>query len=77
MTISLDDLTKIFKHQTEASKDYTPTDTLAYIVFDGRNQNALTVQKDKLGDLTTSLEGYIHEGYRDRTPIFIRPESDV
>jgi len=77
MTISLDNLTHIFRHQTEADKDYTPTDTLAYIVFDGRNQSALTIAKDKLGDLISSLEGYVHEGYRDRTPIFIKPESDV
>ena len=77
MTISLDELTKIFKHQTEESKDFTPTDTLAYIVFDGRNQSALTIQKDKMDQLTLALDGYIHEGYRDRTPIFIKPESDV
>lgn len=75
--MTLDELTHIFRHQTKKSDDFTPTDTLAYIVFDGKNQSALSVQTADLKNLTTSLEGYIHEGYRDRTPIFIKPESDV
>jgi hypothetical protein len=75
--MTLDELTHIFRHQTTAGEDFTPTDTLAYIVFDGKNQTPLTVQTADLAKIIGSLEGYIHEGYRDRTPIFIKPESDV
>jgi hypothetical protein len=75
--MTLTELTHIFRHQTTAGEDFTPTNTLAYLTFDGKDQRALTVNTEDLEQLVSSLEGYIHEGYRDRTPIFLRPESDM
>ena len=73
--MTLDDLQNYFKHQTTATEEYTPNGKLQYVLFNGRQQLPGEVDADKLETLIELLEGYEHEGYRDRTPLFIKPEA--
>jgi hypothetical protein len=75
--MNVDDLKHIFRHQTTESKDYVPTDTLEYMQIDRNGRQTKTCAVDQLHTLLPLLDSFMHEGYRDRMPIFIKPESEM
>jgi hypothetical protein len=75
--MNLDDLKHIFRHQTTESKDYVPPDTLEYMIIDRSGRLTKTCPVNQLETLLPMLDSFIFEGFRDRMPIFIKPESEL
>jgi hypothetical protein len=75
--MTVDDLKHLFRHQTTESKDYVPPDTLEYMTIDRSGRQTKTCAVDKLDTLLPLLDNFIFEGFRDRMPIFIKPESEL
>jgi len=72
--MTAEELKDIFKHQTTASDSYTPSGTLEYIKIDGQTRLSFTHNADDIAGIVPALEGFVFDAYRDRTPIFIKPE---
>jgi hypothetical protein len=72
--MTLEELTEIFKHQTTATKTYTPTGTLEYVMIDGYDRLSKHHKADEIAGLVQLLEEFVFDAYRDRTPVFIKPE---
>jgi hypothetical protein len=75
--MTLQELEHIFRFQTTATEDYIPTGRIEYILFEGRNQTPGHRDVKDMDGLISTLEGYVLEGYRDKTPLFIRPEVEL
>ena len=79
--MTLDELTHYFRFQTTETEDYKPTGRLEYQMFEsatGSKITAYTTEKDLSALLETiDKNGYSFEGYRDRTPYFVKPEVHV
>ena len=72
--MTADDLKHIFRHQTTASEDYVPLETLEYMLIENGTRLTKTCAVDQLASLVPTLDNFVFEGYRDRMPIFIKPE---
>jgi hypothetical protein len=72
--MNLQDLEHIFRFQTTATEDYTPLDILDYVMFEGQEKLPKTHSAKDLAGLVSVLSGFQFEGYRDRTPLFVKPE---
>jgi hypothetical protein len=72
--MTADDLKHIFRHQTTASEEYVPPETLEYMLIDQGTRLTKTCAVDQLASLVPTLDNFVFEGYRDRMPIFIKPE---
>jgi hypothetical protein len=72
--MTIDDLKHLFRFQTTATEDYTPSGTLDYVLIENSNRLPRKVNGVELETLVPLLDNFIFEGYRDRTPIFIKPE---
>jgi len=75
--MTLDDLKHIFRFQTTADADYTPKDTVDYLLIEGKNKMTGTQAIHELENLVVLLDNFEFEGYKDRMPIFVMPESIV
>jgi len=77
--MTLEELNKIFEYQTTATDDYTPSNTLDYVVIDvvGQSKIKKTHPANDLASLVTELTGFTHDAYYDKTPVFIKPEQIV
>jgi len=75
--MTLDDLKHIFRFQTTADADYTPSDTVEYLLIEGKNKMTGTQAIHELENLVVLLDNFEFEGYKDRMPIFVMPESIV
>jgi len=73
--MTIDELTHLFRFQTTATADYVPATELEYTVINDRGRQTLKHPADKLEGIVSSLDGLVFEGYRDRTPIFVKPEA--
>lgn len=71
------ELELIFRHQLTETEEYTPPDELDYWLFNGFEKVQGTVARDNIASLVPLLEGYVLEGYRDKTPLFIKPEEGL
>ena len=69
-----DDLKHVFRFQTTATDDYIPKDTLDYLLIEGNNRIPGSIAVAKMADLVALLDNFQFEGYKDRMPIFIKPE---
>jgi hypothetical protein len=76
-TMTKDDLTHIFRFQTTADIDYTPKDTVEYLLVERGSRTTGTHDAYDLSSLIVLLENFIFDGYKDRTPVFIKPESEL
>jgi hypothetical protein len=72
--MNLQELEQIFRFQTTATEEYTPKDSLDYMIFEGQDKLVKTHSAKDLAGLLSLLSAYQFEGYRDRTPLFIKPE---
>jgi len=75
--MTLEQLQHIFRFQTTEDEDFKPTGKLNYILFDGRSQTNGSVPAEDIVKLPELLKNYEHEGYRDRTPLFINPTAEL
>ena len=75
--MNLEDLQHIFRFQTTADADYTPKDTVEYLLIEGKYKMTGTQYTHELGNLVVLLDNFVFEGYKDRMPIFVKPESEV
>ena len=73
--MTIDELTHLFRFQTTATADHIPSTELEYVVINERGRQTLKHPADKLEGIVSLLDGLVFEGYRDRTPIFIKPEA--
>lgn len=73
--MTLAELQHIFRFQLTADADFTPKDTVDYMIFEGQNRIPGVAEAHDLEPLIILLEGYEFEGYRDRTPLFVKPEE--
>jgi hypothetical protein len=73
--MTLAELQHIFRFQLTADADFTPLDTVNYLLLDGQNRIPGLQDAHDLEPLITLLEGYVFEGYRDRMPLFLKPEE--
>jgi hypothetical protein len=72
--MTLEDLQHIFRFQTTATEDYVPLDTVSYMMFEGQNRISKTHSAKELATLLPLLDNFILDGYRDKTPLFVKPE---
>lgn len=69
------ELEHIFRFQLTADEDYTPTGNLEYWLFEGNDRMPGKVEAGQIETLINLLEGYQFDGYRDRTPLFVKIEE--
>jgi hypothetical protein len=73
--MTLDELKHIFRHQMTESEDFKPTDNLEYWLFSGQDKVLAKVKAEDLEkNVLPALEGYQFDGYRNRTPLFVKPD---
>lgn len=72
--MTLDDLKHVFRFQMTADENYTPTGTLEYVLFEGQNRITGHVPTEDIEKLVVLLDNFQFDGYRDRTPLFVKPE---
>jgi hypothetical protein len=77
--MTLDELKHIFRFQTTKSEDFEPIAQVEYQLINGQNKVIGKHDADKMDTLLAQLlEGqYILDAYRDRMPVFIKPEAIV
>jgi hypothetical protein len=75
--MTIDDLKHIFRFQTTKTEDYIPKDTLDYLLFDGQNRIIGSCHVNDLEKLVALLDNFQFDGYRDKTPMFVKPESEL
>ena len=75
--MTLQDLQHIFRHQTTATDDYIPKDTLDYVLFEGQNRINGSCPLTDIEKLIVLLDNFQFDGYRDRTPLFIKPDPNL
>ena len=73
--MTLQELQHIFRFQLTAEEDYTPSGSLDYWLFEGNDGMPGKVDSTNIEQLITLLEGYQFDGYRDRTPLFVKIEE--
>ena len=74
--MTLQDLEHIFRFQTTATDDYVPTGKLDYVLIERNTKLPASVAVDQLATLVPMLDNFVFDAYRDKTPVFIKPESD-
>jgi hypothetical protein len=72
--MTIDDLKHIFRFQTTATDDYAPKDTLDYMLFEGQSKIAGSCPVAEMEKLVALLDNFQFDGYRDKTPLFVKPE---
>lgn len=73
--MTLTELQHIFRFQLTAEEEFTPKDTVEYLLINGQERTTGLQDAHDLEPLIVLLEGYEFEGYRDRMPLFIVTES--
>ena len=73
--MTLAELQHIFRFQLTPEAEYTPKETVDYLLIEGQNRIPGVAEAHDLEPLIILLDGYVFEGYRDRMPIFIVPEE--
>ena len=75
--MTIDELRHIFRFQLTEDENFTPTDKVDYMLFIGQGSDRIFHDVDKLELLLTSLKDFEFQGYRDRTPLFVRPDPNA
>ena len=76
--MNTEQLKQIFKHQLTSGSDYEPNGQLTYILFEEhQSPRTLTYADTEWDKIAETLQGFVHEGYRDRTPTFIKPIEHI
>lgn len=75
--MTADDLKHIFRFQTTADADYAPKDVVDYLLIEGQDRIPGEHDAYDLESLVILLDNFNFEGYRDRTPIFVKPDPNL
>lgn len=75
--MTLEDLTHIFRFQTNPPEGELPPEVLSYTLFEGQNRLTKTVKADDLASIVPMLDNFSFEGYSDRTPLFVKPDPNM
>jgi hypothetical protein len=75
--MTLSDLEHIFRFQTTATEDYTPTGEVEFHLIDGYSKLFKKHDAKDLASLLPMLDNFIFDAYRDKTPVFVKPEVIV
>ena len=73
--MTLAELQHIFRFQLTADEEYTPPEQVEYLLIDGQDKVTHKAEANDLEPLIILLEGFEFEGYRDRMPVFLKPEE--
>jgi hypothetical protein len=73
----LEDLEHIFRFQTTQTEDYIPTGKLDYVLIEGQNKINASVPAEHIENLVALLDNFIFDAYRDKTPVFVKTESEL
>ena len=75
---TLQELQEIFRYQTTATEDFTPKDTVDYMLFSFDGKVPGSVNVNEMEKLVELLKGYNFDGYgKDAVPNFVKPDSDL
>ena len=74
--MTLTELEQIFKSQTTADANFTPKDTITYETIFSGDKSIVTIPIAEMASLVKKLEGYEHDAFRDRIPVFIKPTPE-
>lgn len=74
--MTVDDLEHIFRHQLHPAKPEEREEKLYYMLVDGSDNKTIDRfdYNQGLDKLLPLLDNFQFEGYRDRMPIFVKPE---
>jgi hypothetical protein len=74
--MTIEDLEHIFRFQLHPAKAEEREENLYYMMIDGSDSKVINRFDYNQGfdKLLPALDNFIFEGYRDRMPIFIKPE---
>jgi hypothetical protein len=73
--MKVEDLEHIFRHQLTPPNPDDREENLSYLMIDGESKVIHRFDYDQgLDKLLPKLDNFIFEGYRDKMPIFIKPE---
>ena len=75
--MTLSDLEHIFRFQTTQTEDYIPTGKLDYVLIEGQNKINASVPAEHIENLVALLDNFIFDAYRDKTPVFVKTESEL
>ena len=75
--MTVDDLKHIFRFQITASADYAPKDVVDYLLIEGQDRMPGEHDAHDLASLVILLDNFEFEGFRYRTPIFIKPDPTL
>lgn len=75
--MTVDDLKHIFRFQTTADADYTPKDTVDYLLVEGQSRMPGSHDAYDLDSLVILLDNFTFEGYKDRVPYFVKPDANL
>jgi len=75
--MTLEDLKHIFRFQTTATEDYIPTGKLNYELIEGQSKISASVPVENMESLVSMLDNFVFDAYRDKTPVFIKPEREL
>lgn len=75
--MTVDDLKHIFRFQIIADTDYTPKDTVEYMLIEGQTRITRSHDALELDSLIILLDNFQFEGYKDRVPVFLKPDIHV
>jgi hypothetical protein len=75
--MTLEDLKHIFRFQTTATEDYVPTGKLNYELIESQNKVTASVPAEHIENLVSLLDNFVFDAYRDKIPVFIKPESEL
>jgi len=75
--MTLDELKHLFRFQTTADDNYTPSGKLEYLLYEGRTRKVLTTEESKLAEVLPTLASFEFEGFKDRTPYFVKPDPNL
>ena len=75
--MTLDDLKHIFRFQTTATDDYVPNGRLDYVLIERNTKLPASTSADQMETLVLLLDNFVFDAYMDKTPVFIKPESEL
>ena len=75
---TLQELQHIFRYQTTATEDFTPKETVDYMLFSFDGKVPGTIAVNEMEKLVELLKDYTFDGYgKDAVPNFVKPDTDL
>jgi len=75
--MTLEDLEHIFRFQTTPTDDYIPSGEVEFHLIDGYSKLFKKHDAKDLAGLVPTLDNFVFDAYRDKVPVFVKPEVIV